>query len=130
MRTVQPAIMIGSYGWDQDRLPRDEFDLRAAELNRLMDQNGWSAMLIHGDAEEHRLLAYYTNFVPRLRWAMALVPRRGEPRLLISMSARDMPGMKLSTWIADVHTGWDWPGGFDAWLAGLADEAKLGGLGL
>jgi Xaa-Pro aminopeptidase len=131
VRTVQPAIMIGSYGWDQDRLPRDEFDLRVGELHRLMDRNGWSAMLVHGDCEEHRLLAYYTNFVPRLRWAMALVPRRGEPRLLISMSARDMPAMKLSTWIADVRTGWDWPGGFEAWLAGLAkDEAvQLGALG-
>ncbi len=124
MRTVHPAIMIGSYGWDEDRLPRDEFDVRVAELNRLMDDNGWSALLIHGDCEEHRLLAYYTNFVPRLRWAMALVPRDSEPRPLISMSARDMPAMKLSTWIADVRTGWDWRGGFEKWLAGLGDEAE------
>ncbi|HUB95666.1 MAG TPA: aminopeptidase P family N-terminal domain-containing protein [Stellaceae bacterium] len=128
MRTVQPAIMIGSYGWDQDRLPRDEFDLRIGELDRLMDANGWSAMLIHGDCEEHRLLAYYTNFVPRLRWAMALLPRKGEPRLLISMSARDVPAMKLSTWIADVRTGWDW-GHFESWLKSLADGSAIGTLG-
>ena len=105
MRTVQPAIVIGSYNWDEDRLPRDEFELRGAELNRLMDAQGWKAMLIHGDAREHGALAYYSNFIPRLRWAMALVPRRGEPRLLVSMSARDMPAMKLMTWIADVRTG-------------------------
>ena len=91
MHTVQPAIIIGSYGWDEDRLPRDEFAARRGELDRLMDRHGWQAMLIHADAREHGALAYYTNFVPRLRWAMALVPRRGEPRLLVSMSARDMP---------------------------------------
>jgi Xaa-Pro aminopeptidase len=128
MRTVQPAIMIGSYGWDQDRIPRDEFDLRVAELHRVMDENGWPAMLIHGDCDEHRLLAYYTNFVPRLRWAMALVPRKGEPRLLISMSARDMPAMKLSTWIADVRTGWDWAH-FESWLALHPGDAAFGTLG-
>jgi hypothetical protein len=128
MRTVQPAIMLGSYGWDQDRIPRDEFDLRVAELHRLMDENGWPAMLIHGDCEDHRLLAYYTNFVPRLRWAMALLPRKGEPRLLISMSARDMPAMKLSTWIADVRTGWDWAH-FESWLALHPGEATFGTLG-
>lgn len=131
MRTMQPAIMIGAYGWDQDRLPRDEFDLRVAELHRLMDDQGWAAMLIHGDACEHRMLATYTNFIPRLRWAMALVPRRGEPRLLASISARDVPAMKRMTWIADLRSGWDWAIGFDGWLAGLAkdDAAALGTLG-
>ncbi|HXQ52491.1 MAG TPA: M24 family metallopeptidase [Stellaceae bacterium] len=126
MRSVHPAIIIGSYGWDADRLPRDEFQLRISELNRLMDERGWKAMLIHGDARDHGLLAYFTNFIPRLRWAMALVPRHGEPRLLISMSSRDMPAMKPMTWIADVRTGWDWAGGFDQWLAGLADEGDVG----
>lgn len=123
--------MIGSHGWDQDRLPRDEFDIRTAELHRLMDANAWQAMLIHGDAREHRALAYYTNFVPRLRWAMALVPRHGEPRLLVSMSARDVPWMKLMTHIADVRTGWDWAGGFDTWLASLPPDgpARIGTVG-
>lgn len=131
MRTVHPAIVIGSYTWDEDRLPRDEFASRRAELDRLMDAQGWTAMLIHGDARDHGALAYYTNFIPRLRWAMALVPRHGEPRLLVSMSARDMPAMKPMTWIADLRTGWDWAGGFDTWLAALAPEgaAPLGTLG-
>jgi Xaa-Pro aminopeptidase len=131
MRTVHPAIMIGSYAWDADRLPRDEFDLRIAELNRLMDRRGWKAMLLHGDARDHGLLAYYTNFIPRLRWAMALLPRHGEPRLLVSMSSRDMPAMKPMTWIADVRTGWDWAAGFDQWLPGLAGDGdvRLGTIG-
>ena len=62
---------------------------------------------------------------------MALVPRQGEPRLLVSMSSRDMPAMRLMTWIGDVRTGWDWAGGFDTWLAALASDgaAALGTLG-
>src|SRR5439155_9607216 len=62
---------------------------------------------------------YFRNFVPRLRWAMALLPREGEPRLLISMSSRDVPAMKLMTWIPDVLSGWTWENAFDPWLARL-----------
>ena len=103
MRTVHPSIIIGSYVWDQDRVPRDEFQIRMAALNRVMDANGWKAVLIYGDAREHSALAYFSNFTPRLRWGMALIPREGEPRLLVSMSSRDVPAMKLMTWIPDVH---------------------------
>ena len=75
MRTVQPSIMIGSYTWDQDRLPRDEFQLRMAELHHVMDAKGLKAVFVYGDAAEHSALAYFTNFIPRLRWGMALLPR-------------------------------------------------------
>ena len=30
MITTHPSIMIGSYALDEDRLPRDEFDIRLA----------------------------------------------------------------------------------------------------
>jgi Xaa-Pro aminopeptidase len=123
MRTVHPSIIIGSYVWDQDRLPRDEFQIRVGGLHRVMDDNGWKAMLIYGDAAEHTELAYFTNFIPRLRWGMGLIPREGEPRVLASMSPRDVPAMKLMTWIPDLLSGWNWEAGFDPWLARLnADE--------
>jgi Xaa-Pro aminopeptidase len=119
MRTVHPSIIIGSYTWDQDRLPRDEFQIRMAELHRVMDAKGLKAVFVHGDAAEHSALAYFSNFVPRLRWSMALLPREGEPRLLVSMSSRDVPAMKLMTWIPDVLSGWTWESAFDPWLARL-----------
>src|SRR4051794_8219851 len=75
MRTVQPSIMVGAYAWDQDRLPRDEFQIRVAALNRVMDEGGLAAVLIYGDAAEHSALAYFSNFIPRLRWGMALFSR-------------------------------------------------------
>ena len=131
MRTVHPSIIIGSYTWDQDRLPRDEFQIRMAELYRVMDAKGLKAVFVHGDAAEHSALAYFSNFVPRLRWSMALLPREGEPRLLISMSSRDVPAMKLMTWIPDVLSGWTWESAFDPWLARLnADHpADIGTVG-
>jgi Xaa-Pro aminopeptidase len=119
MRTVHPSIMIGSYGWEQDRVPRDELQIRMGALNRLMDANNWKAMLVFGDAREHSALAYFSNFAPRLRWGMALLPRQGDPRLLVSMSSRDMPAMRLMTWIPDVLSAWTWESAFDPWLAGI-----------
>src|SRR5258706_4014240 len=131
MRTIEPSIVIGSYGWDQDRVPRDEFQIRMDALNRTMAQKGLKAMLVYGDMTEHSALAYFSNFTPRLRWGMALFPRQGDPRLLVSMSPRDLPAMRLMTWIADVHSGWNWQSAFDPWLAkldadGAADIGTVG----
>src|SRR5450631_2264323 len=123
MRTVHPCTMIGAYGFEQDRVPRDEFQIRLRALHGVMDAEGCGAMLVYGDAREHSQLAYFTNFIPRHRWALALLPRQGEPRLLVSMSSRDMPAQRLMTWIPEVMSAWTWESGFDSWLAGLGTDA-------
>ena len=123
MRTVHPCTMIGAYGFEQDRVPRDEFQICLRALHGVMDAKSCSAMLIYGDAREHSQLAYFTNFIPRHRWALALLPRQGEPRLLVSMSSRDMPAQRLMTWIPDVMSAWTWESVFDPWLAGLGTDA-------
>ena len=101
MRTMQPCLTIGSYTWAQDRLPYDEFALRLDTLYAAMDRNGWPAALVYGDVREHAALAYLSNFIPRVRWGMALLPRSGDPRLLCAMSTRDLPAMRTLTWIAE-----------------------------
>jgi Xaa-Pro aminopeptidase len=123
MRTVHPCTMIGSYGFEQDRVPRDEFQIRLRTLHGVTDAKGCKAMLVYGDAREHSELAYFTNFIPRHRWALALLPRQGEPRILVSMSSRDMPAQRLMTWIPDVMSAWTWENAFDPWLAGLGSDA-------
>lgn len=123
MQTMHPSIMIGSYAWAQDRLPADEFRLRLDDIHADMDRNGWAGLLVYGDAREHAALAYVSNFIPRMRWGMALLPRRGEPRLLCSMSSRDIPAMRTMTWIAEVHSGWEWDKSIDPWLNGLSGAA-------
>jgi Xaa-Pro aminopeptidase len=132
MQTMQPAITLGSYVWAQDRLPADEFAIRLDELRAAMAQHDWAAMLVYGDVREHAALAYLTNYIPRIRWGLALLPRDGEPRLLCAMSTRDLPAMRAMTWIADVQSGWgaEWPNAFDPWLARLADnDGDFGTLG-
>lgn len=130
MRTMHPCIMIGSYGWEQDRVPGDEFQIRRNALNRVLQERELAAALIYGDAREHAALAWFSNFIPRLRWAMALLPRKGEPRLLTSMSPRDIPAMRQMTWIPDVVSGWNWESAFDPWLARLGEAAgKIGTVG-
>ncbi len=133
MRTMQPCVTIGSYTWAQDRLPYDEFTLRLDAAYAAMDRNGWPAVLVYGDVREHAALAYLSNFIPRVRWGMALLPRSGDARLLCAMSTRDLPAMRTLTWIADVRSGMgpEWEKSFDPWLGSLISErpAELGTLG-
>lgn len=124
MLTMHPSIMLGSYVLDEDRLPRDEFDIRLAPIREAMAREGIAATLVYGDARDHGALAFFTNFIPRMRWAMAIIPARGEPRLLISISSRDMPAMRTMTWIADVKSGWEWKW-FDEYAATLPAGSKL-----
>jgi Xaa-Pro aminopeptidase len=125
---MQPSIILGSYGWAQDRLPIDEFQLRVDDARQHMSRKGWKGLLIYGDAREHAALAYLTNFIPRMRWGMALLAADGDPRLLCSMSARDIPAMRSMTWIADVRSGWEWDNAFDPWFAQF-DGETLGTIG-
>jgi Xaa-Pro aminopeptidase len=128
MLTTHPSIMLGSYVWDQDWLPQDEFRIRLSGLERAMDENGWAGVLVYGDGREHASLAWLSNFIPRMRWAMALLPRKGEPKLLASMSSRDMPAMKTMTWIPDVASGWEWKH-FDDWVGKQEQGGVLGTIG-
>ena len=40
MRAVQPSTMIGAYGFEQDRVPRDKFQIRLRALHGIMDAQG------------------------------------------------------------------------------------------
>src|SRR5579871_1395624 len=133
MRTMQPCVTIGSYTWAQDRLPNDEFGLRLDELRRAMAKHGWRAVLAYGDVREHAALAYLSNFIPRVRWGMALLPRDGDARLICAMSTRDLPAMRTLTWIADVRSGMgpEFAKSFDPWFEPFRNEPSfaLGTLG-
>jgi Xaa-Pro aminopeptidase len=127
MLTMQPSVTLGSYVWAQDRLPVDEFGLRLDDLRAAMDRNGWAAVLAYGDVREHAALAYVSNFIPRVRWGMALLPRNGDACLLGAMSTRDLPAMRMLTWIADVKSGMgpEWVKSFDPWIEQLKGEGAI-----
>jgi len=133
MLTMQPCLTIGSYTWAQDRLPYDEFTLRLDGLLAAMDRAGWAAVLVYGDVRDHAALAYLSNFIPRVRWGLALLPRAGDGRLLCAMSTRDLPAMRSLTWIADVRSGMgpEWEKAFDPWFERFSADraAQIGTLG-
>jgi len=130
MQTVHPCIILGSYALDADRLPEDEFKIRLDQAREGMEQAGLDALLVYGDARDHGALAYLTNFIPRMRWALALLPLRGEPRLLCSVSSRDVPAMKTMTWIEDVYSGWEWKW-FGDWVGRVRGDgaSRFGAVG-
>jgi Xaa-Pro aminopeptidase len=127
MRTMQPCVTIGSYTWAQDRLPSDEFSVRLDELRSAMARHGFLAVLAYGDVREHAALAYLSNFIPRVRWGMALLPQSGDARLLCAMSTRDLPAMRGLTWIADVRSGMgpEWDKAFDPWFERFGGDPAL-----
>jgi Xaa-Pro aminopeptidase len=128
MQTVHPSIMLGSYVWDEERLPRDEFDIRMQAIQDAIKERDLAGVIVYGDGREHAALAYFSNFIPRMRWAMALFPAKGSPRLLASVSSRDLPAMRTMTWLPDVKSGWEWRW-FDEWVATLGPSPRIGVIG-
>ena len=119
--------MLGSYSWNEDLVPRDEFNIRHTKMRKLLEENGWHSAFVYGDAREHGWLAWLTNYIPRMRWALALFSLDRDPLLLVSMSSRDVPAMRRMTWLTDVRTGWEWKW-FDSWVesANAGRSATIG----
>jgi len=126
MRTMHPVLVLGSYRLDQEWLPIDEFEERLRAVRGVMAERGWAGLIVHGNSEECALLTYLTNFYPRLRWTLALVPASGEPVLLVAGATRDLPAAAMLTWVKDVG----WYGNIDAalpaWLAKIAAATEGG----
>lgn len=124
MRTMHPVLVLGSYRMDQEWLPPDEFEERLRAVRAVMASRGWAGLIVHGNSEESALLTYLTNFYPRLRWTLALIPAAGEPRLLVAGAIRDLPAAAMLTWVKSVG----WYGAIDQalpeWIAGLAAPTK------
>jgi Xaa-Pro aminopeptidase len=56
-----------------------------------------------GDVENHGAVVYVTNFMPRVRSALAFVPSEGPPVLLANISTRDIPAARLITSVEDIR---------------------------
>jgi len=97
MQTMHPTLLIGSADWDAARLPRAEFDARIASLWR--DHPQAAGAIIYGEASDHAALAYLTNLTPKLQPSIALIPREGEPQLLIGGGINMVPAAKPLTFV-------------------------------
>ncbi len=104
MQTMHPVLYRGCAAWDQERLPVDEFEERLRSIQAAMKENRLDGLIIYGNGRDYAKLCYVTNYVPRTRWAFALIPQAGRPVLAARVgSVRDLPAVKLSTWVEDVR---------------------------
>jgi Xaa-Pro aminopeptidase len=103
MRTMHSVLKRGGLYWARDLLPAAAYEQRLKRLQAIVAGSGDEAWLLFGDVERHGNVVYATNFMPRVRSALAFVPRTGEPVLLANIGLRDVPAAKTITWVDDVR---------------------------
>jgi len=59
--------------------------------------------VIYGDNYSFGDLCYLTNYFPKVRGGIAVVPRHGAISLLLNIGSRDVPFAKTLTWVDDVR---------------------------
>lgn len=122
MQTMQPVIVFGSYMLDDEHIPRDEFELRLHGIQAMMAEKGWSGLLAYGDAVDAAFVTYATNYSPRNRASIALVPAEGEPCLLVWASARDFKREAAFAWMDDVRMAGNLNASIGKWLGDVGIE--------
>jgi Xaa-Pro aminopeptidase len=68
-----------------------------------MAQQGLDALVIYGDNYAFADLCYLTNYFPKVRGGIGVVPREGPISLLLNIGSRDVPFAKSLTWVEDVR---------------------------
>jgi Xaa-Pro dipeptidase len=103
MRTMHSVLKRGGLYWDRDLLPAESYQARYKRLQAAVAASGDEAWLFFGDVERHGNVVYATNFMPRVRSALAFVPKIGAPVLLANIGLRDVPAAKTITWVDDIR---------------------------
>src|SRR4051812_4684083 len=98
MHTMNSTLLIGHYDWEPERFPKEEFAERLDALWNKLPRD-IAAIAVYGDRRSNAELVYLTNFVPKLRDALAILPRSGEPKMFVMGSPKMMPIAARQTWI-------------------------------
>jgi Xaa-Pro aminopeptidase len=102
MLTMNTALLVGPYDWDETLLPRAEFDARVAAAGKMVAQRGHVGLVVHGAAEENGPLAYLTGFTPKLGSGFALVAPGKPIRIIVPGSSQMIESAKRLTWVEDL----------------------------
>jgi hypothetical protein len=100
MLTPHPTLLIGPSDWDDERMPRAEFARRIDALWAHAPQA--ERAIIYGNSRHHAELAYFTNLVPKLGPAVALLSRTGLHRMFVGDAANMLGAARPLTWIENV----------------------------
>ena len=97
------VLKRGCSTWDQAQVPQTEFQSRLDAVRGEMARQKLDALVIYGDNYSFADLCYLTNYFPKVRGGIALVPRDGAISLLLNIGSRDVPFAKTLTWVEDVR---------------------------
>ena len=100
MLTMHPTLLIGPSDWQSDVMPRQEFDRRIEALWR-HDLQAERA-IVYGNSAHHAELAYFTNLVPKLEAAVAILSRTGAHRLLLGGGVNMLAAARPLTFIENL----------------------------
>jgi len=84
-------------------VPQAEFQARLDRVRNDMALLNLDALVIYGDNYSFADLCYLTNYFPKVRGGIAVVPRDGALSLLLNIGSRDVPFAKTLTWVEDVR---------------------------
>ena len=97
------VLKRGCSTWDPQQVPQTEFQKRLDALREQMGRRNLDALVIYGDNYSFADLCYLTNYFPKVRGGIAVVPRAGAVSMLLNIGSRDVPFAKTLTWIEDVR---------------------------
>jgi Xaa-Pro dipeptidase len=97
------VLKRGCSTWDRQAMPEAEYQDRLERVRQQMSQQGLDALVIYGDNYCYADLCYLTNYFPKVRGGIAVVPQRGPLSLLLNIGSRDVPFAKSLTWVEDVR---------------------------
>jgi Xaa-Pro aminopeptidase len=129
MQTMNTALLVGPYDWDEGLVPRAEFESRIAAATRMATQRAHAGLIVHGAAEENGALAYLTGFTPKLGSGFALVAPGKPVRIICPGSAHMMESAKRLTWVEDLKPLRDIGKDIAAWAGEIGANAPGTSLG-
>lgn len=97
------VLKRGCSTWDRQQMPQEEYQARLDSLRQQMAQQGLDALVIYGDNYSYADLCYLTNYFPKVRGGIGIIPRSGPISLLLNIGSRDVPFAKSLTWLDDVR---------------------------
>ena len=97
------VLKRGCSTWDPALVPQAEFQARLDRVRTEMALLNLDALVIYGDNYSFADLCYLTNYFPKVRGGIAVVPRDGAISLLLNIGSRDVPFAKTLTWVDDVR---------------------------
>ena len=97
------VLKRGCSTWDPKQVPQELFHSRLNAVREEMARRNLDALVIYGDNYSFADLCYLTNYFPKVRGGIAVVPRAGAISMLLNIGSRDVPFAKTLTWVEDVR---------------------------